>query len=118
MKLNGILRTGLIAQPKRFYFFGEPSPDLVAKNPGITAKRLIDCVGKRLREIDPLRWNSVPITFRTNFRDGFGNADLRTIMHVHDAIEREFRIEIKDRHTLITDLELGYYVVSQHHDAY
>jgi hypothetical protein len=33
------------------------------KKPGITAKRIIDVVGKRLREIDPIRWDSVPITF-------------------------------------------------------
>ena len=114
MKLNNLLRS----TPKRFYFFAEPKPDLVTKNPGITAKRIIDTVGKRLRKIDPLRWNSVPITFQTNFRDGFGNADIRTIMHVHDAIEQEFKIEIKDRNTLITDLEVAYYVVTQHHDAY
>ena len=35
------------------------------KKPGLTAKRIINVVGKRLREIDPLRWNSVPITFKT-----------------------------------------------------
>lgn len=118
MKLNTLIKSSLTYTTKRFYFFAEPKPDLVTRNPGITAKRLIDCVGKRLREIDPLRWNSVPITFRTNFRDGFGNADLRTIMHVHDAIEREFKIEIKDRNTLVTDFEVAYYVVTQHHDAY
>lgn len=118
MKLNSFLKSTLTLTPRRFYFFSEPKPDLVTKNPGITARRIIDAIGRRLREIDPLRWNSVPITFRTHFRDSFGNADLRTIMHVHDAIEREFKIEIKDRNTLITDLEVAYYVVSNHHDAY
>lgn len=117
MKLNSLARSAL-ATPKRSYFFAEPKPDLVSKNPGVTARRIIGCVGDRLRNIDPLRWNSVPITFKTHFRDGFGNADIRTIMHVHDALEREFKIEIKDRHTLITDIETAFYVIGQHHDAY
>lgn len=117
MKLNSFLKSAL-ATPKRAYFFAEPKPDLIAKNPGVTARRIIDCVGKRLRYVDPLRWNSVPITFKTHFRDGDGNADIRTCMHIHEAIEREFKVEIKDRHVLITDIETAFYVVSQHHDAY
>lgn len=37
--------------------------------PGVTARRIIKVVGEKLREIDPLRWETVPITFKTHFRD-------------------------------------------------
>jgi hypothetical protein len=38
----------------------------------MVGKRLVDCVGTRLREIDPDRWEGVPITFKTNWRDEGG----------------------------------------------
>ena len=65
--------------------------------PGITAKRVIKCVGERLRTFDPQRWDSVPVTFKTSFRDGQGYADIATCMHIHDALEKEFGCDIKDR---------------------
>jgi hypothetical protein len=46
-----------------------------------------------------------------------GLSDIRTCIQVHDAIEREFGIDILDRNTLISDFELAYYVVMQSHDA-
>jgi hypothetical protein len=38
-------------------------------------------------------------------------------VQVHEAIEREFGIEVKDRNILIADMEMAYYVVIQHHDS-
>jgi acyl carrier protein len=35
---------------------------------------------------------------------------------VHDALEKEFGIEIKDRQVLITDIDTAFYVVMSHHD--
>jgi hypothetical protein len=44
-------------------------------------------------------------------------ADIETCVHVHDALEREFGIEVKDRYILITDIETAFHVVNHHHDA-
>jgi len=44
----------------------------LATKPGIVAKRLINCIGKRLREVEPERWESVPITWQTIFHDEDG----------------------------------------------
>ena len=46
-----------------------------------------------------------------------GKSDIRTCIHVHDAIEREFGIDINDRATLINDFDTAYYIVMQSHDA-
>lgn len=42
---------------------------------------------------------------------------METSIQVHEALEREFGIEIKDRHVLIGDVETAYYIVTQHHDS-
>ena len=84
----------------------------------MTAKRIVDVVGKRLREIDPLRWESVPVTMRTRFTNDEGSYDMRTIVHVHDALEREFNIDILDKHDLCLSIEDCFVLVNQHHDAH
>ena len=43
---------------------------------------------------------------------------MRTIINIHDALEREFLIEIRDKHILCVDLETCFYIVNQHHDAH
>lgn len=82
----------------------------------MTAKRIIKCVGERLRKFDAGRWESVPITFKTHWRDENGYSDVSTSIHVHDALEREFGIDIKDRLVLVTDIETAFYIVMSHHD--
>ena len=79
---------------------------------------MIKCIGEKLREKDPLRWDSIPITFGTNFRNSNGQMDIRTAIYIHDALEKEFLIEIKDRCMLISDMEEAYYVVKEHHDSH
>jgi acyl carrier protein len=101
----------------RNYHFPERRLGNVQENPGLTAKRIIDCVGNRLRELDPDRWNTVPITFKTDFRDSSGRVDLRTVVNIHDALEREFGIEIKDRLVLISDIEAAFAIVTSHEDS-
>ena len=85
--------------------------------PGPTAKRLINCVGTRLREIDPQRWEGVPVTFKTHFRDEGGYTDIHTCIHIHDALEREFGFDIKDKKILVSDIETAFYVVINGHDT-
>ena len=101
----------------RNYHFPERRLGSVGENPGLTAKRIIDCVGTRLRELDPDRWNTVPITFKSDFRDSSGSVDLRTVINIHDALEREFGIEIKDRLVLISDIETAFAIVVAHEDS-
>jgi len=53
----------------------------------------------------------------THWRDEGGYIDVETSVQVHEAIEREFGIDIKDRHVLISDVEQAFHIVMQHHDA-
>ena len=53
----------------------------------------------------------------THWRDEGGYIDVETSTQVHEALEREFGIDIKDRHVLISDVEQAFHVVMQHHDA-
>jgi hypothetical protein len=39
-----------------------------------------------------------------------------TSIHIHDALEREFGIDVKDKLVLVTDIETAFYVVMSHHD--
>ena len=64
------------------------------------------------------KWNNTPFTFLTHFNDEGGYADVETCIHVHDAIEKEFGIEVKDRAVLITDISTAFYIVTMHHDAH
>eukprot|EP00331_Platyophrya_macrostoma_P023938 CAMPEP_0176444056 /NCGR_PEP_ID=MMETSP0127-20121128/22823_1 /TAXON_ID=938130 /ORGANISM="Platyophrya macrostoma, Strain WH" /LENGTH=127 /DNA_ID=CAMNT_0017829467 /DNA_START=34 /DNA_END=417 /DNA_ORIENTATION=- len=102
---------------KRFYHINPLKFGEVQENPGLTAKRCIKAIGERLRKIDPARWDPVPITFKTHFRDEEGYADIATSIHIHEALEKEFSIDIKDRHIMITDVETAFYVVMKSHDA-
>jgi len=82
----------------------------------VTAKRIIKVIGERLRQYDPARWENVPITFKTHFRDENGYSDVATSIHIHDALEREFGIDVKDRLALVTDVQTAFYIVMSHHD--
>ncbi len=53
----------------------------------------------------------------THWRDEGGYIDVETSIQVHEAIEREFGIDVKDRHVLISDIEQAFHVVMQHHDS-
>lgn len=59
----------------------------------------------------------MPISFNTHWNDEGGYIDVDTAIQVHEALEKEFGIDIKDRNILITDVETAYFVVTQHHDA-
>ena len=59
----------------------------------------------------------MPISFNTHWRDEGGYIDIETCIHINEALEREFGIDVKDRHLLVSDVETAYYVVSQSHDS-
>ena len=62
-------------------------------------------------------YKGVPISFNTHWRDEGGYLDVETSIEVHEALEHEFGIEIKDRNVLISDVETAYYIITQHHDS-
>lgn len=43
--------------------------------------------------------------------------DLDTCIQVHEALEREFGFEVKDKNFLIEDVSQAYHIVTQHHEA-
>ena len=71
----------------------------------------------RLVQFDPHRWESVPFTFNTNFRDEDGGCDIATCIHVHEALEREFLITVNDKAFLCQDIRQCFYIVLNSHDA-
>ncbi|KAM3144198.1 hypothetical protein pb186bvf_003660 [Paramecium bursaria] len=107
----------LIQLPKYGHFQYEKAFGQVGKNPAITAKRIIKVVGERLRQLDPQRWETTPITFKTTWRDERGFIDVATCIHIHDALEKEFGIDIKDRAFIVADIETAFYIVTLHHDS-
>lgn len=72
-----------------------------AGEPQIIAKRVIKTVGSRLRQHDPYRWESVPFTYETKWGLQGGYQDIRTCVMVHEALEREFNIDIDDKKILL-----------------
>jgi acyl carrier protein len=44
--------------------------------------------------------------------------DVATCIHVHDALEKEFGIEVKDRAFLVSSIETAFYIVNIHHDSH
>jgi hypothetical protein len=38
-------------------------------------------------------------------------------IHIHEALEKEFNIDVKDKVTLVTDVEIAYYIVMKSHGA-
>ncbi len=87
--------------------------------PHIVAKRVIKCVGDRLREYDPHRWEGVPITYQTIFSDfdSYRSADIALVINIHDALEREFNIDIDDKKILLTDIEKCVKFVMENHSS-
>ena len=85
--------------------------------PHVLAKRIIRCVGERLRTIDPHRWEGVPITYKTNWNSEGDEICLRTCILVHDAIEREFNFDIDDRKQLLVSVEDCFQFVMSVHAA-
>ena len=74
-------------------------------------------MGERLREVDQFRWDGVPITFKTNWKTENDEICVRTCIYVHDALEREFTIDIDDRKVLLTTIEESFAFIVDEHNA-
>ena len=81
------------------------------------AKRIVKAVGDRLRHIDPHRWDGVPITFKTNWNSEGDSVDIKTCILVHDAVEREFNIDIDDRKVLLQSVQDVFHFLMTVHQA-
>lgn len=81
------------------------------------AKRIVKVVGERLRHVDPQRWDGVPITFKTHWNSENDDIDVRTCVLVHEAIEREFNIDIDDRKYLLQSVQDVFHFVMSLHTA-
>ena len=91
----------LIRVAQRGFYYPDQHHHHLNQEPHVLAKRIIRCCGDQLRAIDPNRWEGVPITFKTHWNDELGEFDIKTCILVHDAIEREFNIDIDDRKQLL-----------------
>jgi hypothetical protein len=67
--------------------------------------------------IDHQRWDGIPVTYKTNWYDAGGINDIRTCVLIHDAIEREFNIDIDDRKILLQSIEDCFNFIMANHNA-
>merc|ERR1712151_491822 len=89
----------------RGFYYPDGNHHHLQKEPHVLAKRIIRCVGSKLRGIDPNRWDGVPITYKTNWNSENDEICIKTCIHVHDALELEFSFDIDDRKHLLVSIE-------------
>ena len=85
--------------------------------PGRCVTGEISAIVDRIDAVFSARMHLAILSFNTHWNDEGGYIDVDTAIQVHEALEKEFGIDIKDRNILITDVETAYFVVTQHHDA-
>mmetsp|Transcript_1418 Transcript_1418/g.1256 ORF Transcript_1418/g.1256 Transcript_1418/m.1256 type:complete len:103 (+) Transcript_1418:35-343(+) len=95
----------LLPVAARTFYYPDASHVHLQQEPHIVVKRIINVVGARLRHMDPNRWDSVPITWNTNWADEGGRYDIKTCILIHDAIEREFNFDIDDKKELLMSVQ-------------
>ena len=59
----------------------------------------------------------MPVTFKTHWKDENEGVDVRTCVFVHDALEREFCIDIDDRKVLLNSIEECFAFILSEHSA-
>ena len=91
--------------PVRNFYYPDANHHHLNQEPHVLAKRVIRCVGERLRHADPNRWDGVPITYKTNWLSEGDEICVKTCVLIHDVIEREFNIDIDDRKHLLVSVE-------------
>ncbi len=68
--------------------------------------------------MDPHRWDGVPITFETKWIDEeIPSIDIRTCVLIHDALEREFNIDIDDKKILFGNVKDVVNFIIESHQA-
>merc|ERR1712078_653293 len=69
----------------RGFYYPDANHHHLNQEPHVLAKRIIRCVGERLRHIDHNRWDGVPITYKTNWNSENDEICIKTCVLVHDA---------------------------------
>ena len=59
----------------------------------------------------------MPITFKTNWNSENDMIDIKTCILVHDAVEREFNIDIDDRKVLLQSVQDVFHFLMTMHAA-
>ena len=111
-RMASIHRTSLAV--RGFYYPGQHHVHL-NQEPHVLAKRIIRVCGDRLRQADPHRWEGVPITFKTHWNNENDEFDVKTCVLIHDAVEREFNIDIDDKKQLLQSVQdVFHFIMSMH----
>mmetsp|Transcript_9461 Transcript_9461/g.18239 ORF Transcript_9461/g.18239 Transcript_9461/m.18239 type:complete len:124 (+) Transcript_9461:129-500(+) len=105
------------ANPAAFRFTTTHALHATPENAELIARRVIKCIRERLLKYDPERWQGVEISYNTHWNQADGCVDIPTCIQVHEALEREFKIEIKDNRALINDISFACAIVTGEHDA-
>ena len=98
--------------PEVFRFPSTHTFEVTPENTEVFVKRVIKCVRERLVEYDPLRWNEVEFSYESHWLRPNGKVDVATCVQVHEALEKEFKVEIMDTRTLIYDIPTACAIVS------
>ena len=75
-------------------------------------RRVVKCVRERLVEFDPQRWSEVEFSYESHWLRPDGKVDIATCIQVHEALEKEFKVEIMDTRALIFDIPSACALVS------
>lgn len=103
--------------PSAFRFYSPHTLHVTPENAELIARRVIKCIRERLNAYDPQRWQGVEITYNSHWNQADGAVDIATCIQVHEALEREFKIEIKDNRALINDVAFACAIVTGEHGA-
>ena len=95
----------MVNMPARNFYYPDGNHHHLNQEPHVLAKRIIKVCGDRLRHLDPNRWDGVPITYKTNWNSEADEICLKTVINIHDALEREFNFDIDDRKHLLVSVE-------------
>jgi hypothetical protein len=98
--------------PEVFRFPSSHPFEVSAETTEVFVRRVIKCIRERLVNYDPLRWNEVPFSYESHWLRPDGKVDVATCIQVHEALEKEFKIEIMDQRVLITDVATACGIVS------
>ena len=110
----GVMQQGLMT---RGFYYPDANHHHLNQEPHVLAKRIIKCVGERLRHMDPNRWEGVPVTYKTNWNSENDEICVKTCILIHDALEREFNIDIDDRKHLLVSVEDCFHFLMSVHAA-
>ena len=104
--------TRSFSTPEVFRFPTTHTFEVTPENAELFVRRVIKCVRERLVSYDPQRWRDVEFSYESHWFRPNGKVDIATCVQVHEALEKEFKIEIIDARVLICDIPTACATVS------